>query len=798
MHNSGIPRLFGLAFALLIPLASGWVPAAGCSVFALTDSQGTLVGKNLDWHQDFPGHLVVNVRGTTKSVLPWHGHGPELSVERPLVVWVSRYGSVTFTAYGRDFIAGGMNEKGLVVEQATLTSEYPTDDGRPGISCAQWMQYQLDNHASVTEVLEHLDDLRVDGEGWHFLIADQAGDCAIIEYLDGEPVVFSGEDARPCIMANATYAQSRAHIPMDVAFGGDLDIARANDSYGRFVRIAALLRDGCPDRSGNRAACALGILDGVRDESTIRTLVYDIDGARILWRTRENPRRRWIDLGLLDFAPGSPVRILDVNAGEGGSVQGLLREYTVAANRSLNGGALGPDETLTAAADTLREATAPSRNIHEAIDRVVVHPTHGFGVSVVAELNEQIHPLPEGSPLHYADDLFAPLADDFARARVVGLGEATHGTAEFFELKHRLFRHLVEHHGHRALGYEFSFAASLPLDRYVTGGVGSLDSLLAPCSWIQANEEVRALLQWMREVNRKRDANEKIHFLGIDSQLDMWDVSLQEALIRERCPQLFERLQPHFMELESRGRIDYRRITADDHAEIASLLDRMAEIAAAEPQQEAGADALTARHLITCLQRSHAFLYCAYQGTNDIRDLHMTEHALWIGEFLGEGGPYTLWAHDAHIGSNPHYYGEDGPGSMGERLEEVLGPSYLRIGTAFSQGSFVAVQADSLGNDTPPMMCTLRQNPPLGSVNALLAWSAFPRYLLPLRSLPTASSLHAYLSTERPLLGVGDCYAGAPDLHYESPDRRIRLTDVFDALFHLDHTRGIRLLNDSR
>lgn len=46
---------------------------------------------------------------------------------------------------------------------------------RPGISCTQWMQYQLDNHATVEDVIEHLDDLRPDGEGWHYLIADSTG-----------------------------------------------------------------------------------------------------------------------------------------------------------------------------------------------------------------------------------------------------------------------------------------------------------------------------------------------------------------------------------------------------------------------------------------------------------------------------------------------------------------------------------------------------------------------------------------------------------------------------------------------
>ncbi len=110
----------------------------------------------------------------------------------------------------------------------------------------------------------------------------------------------------------------------------------------------------------------------------------------------------------------------------------------------------------------------------------------------------------------------------WSRARIVGLGEATHGTAEFFELKHRLFRYLVEVHGHRALAYEYSFAGSLAIDRFVTTGEGDIDVLLAKSSWIQANEEVRRLLMWIREHNRTLPADKHVHFIGIDSQLDMW------------------------------------------------------------------------------------------------------------------------------------------------------------------------------------------------------------------------------------------------------------------------------------
>jgi penicillin V acylase-like amidase (Ntn superfamily) len=143
-----------------------------CSIFSFSTDSGVVYGQNLDWHTPFPGQVIVNKRGIEKGLLPWKGSWPA-PADSGTVTWVSRYGSVSFTCYGRDFIEGGMNEAGLMIDQASLSAVYPPDDGRPGISCPQWMQYQLDNFGTVDEVLEHLDELKPDGEGWHYLIADK-------------------------------------------------------------------------------------------------------------------------------------------------------------------------------------------------------------------------------------------------------------------------------------------------------------------------------------------------------------------------------------------------------------------------------------------------------------------------------------------------------------------------------------------------------------------------------------------------------------------------------------------------
>ena len=137
-------------------------------------------GRNYDWMAD-EGMVCTNQRGLAKT-----------SMKMPdgnTISWVSRYGSITFNQYGKEFPTGGMNEKGLVVELMWLDgTTYPQPDERPSIGVLQWIQYQLDNHASVEEVINSDSKLRITSKGTplHYLVADADGRAATIEFLNGK------------------------------------------------------------------------------------------------------------------------------------------------------------------------------------------------------------------------------------------------------------------------------------------------------------------------------------------------------------------------------------------------------------------------------------------------------------------------------------------------------------------------------------------------------------------------------------------------------------------------------------
>ncbi|MFC7442225.1 linear amide C-N hydrolase [Laceyella putida] len=158
-----------------------------CTTFFLRNGEQRIVGKNLDIFYD-DGCLFTNSRGLKKTALI-------MPPEQPLT-WVSQYGSLTFSQTGKEFPVGGMNEKGLVVEQMTLPeTQYPEVDDRPAVKELQWIQYMLDTCCSAQEVLESAKLIRISQSTshLHYLVCDPSGN-AILEHADGKLATYSGDE----------------------------------------------------------------------------------------------------------------------------------------------------------------------------------------------------------------------------------------------------------------------------------------------------------------------------------------------------------------------------------------------------------------------------------------------------------------------------------------------------------------------------------------------------------------------------------------------------------------------------
>ena len=301
--------------------------AAACTTFILRDGERAVFGKNLDWFAG-AGLVIVNQRGLAKEGMhTGQGEPPR---------WVSRYGSVTFNHAGRELTTGGMNEAGLVVECMWLdNTRYPEPDERPALVEGQWIQYQLDNHATVGEVIASDSLLRITPTSTplHFLILDGAGDAAVVEFLEGKMVSYTGRHLNTEALTNNTYKESMQCL-MSHGIAGD------NLSLRNFVDAATMVYNFDGGEGDTLVDYAFDILAEVATQVrpghfTRWSIVYDQANRRVYFRTNESPAVKYIDFEGLDFTCGSRPVAIDIHADLSGRVNDNMVYYTTELNRDL-------------------------------------------------------------------------------------------------------------------------------------------------------------------------------------------------------------------------------------------------------------------------------------------------------------------------------------------------------------------------------------------------------------------------------------------------------------------------------
>ena len=149
---------------------------------------------------------------------------------------------------------------------------------------------------------------------------------------------------------------------------------------------------------------------------------------------------------------------------------------------------------------------------------------------------------------HGFDDL-QPLASVVGDARIVALGEATHGTREFFQLKHRLIEFLATQKGFTIFSIEANMPEAYRLNDFVRNGAGDPKQLLKGMYfWTWDTEEVLDLILWMREFNRSGKG--RIEFTGFDMQTPNVSMELVRGFVKQNEPPYLDSLNRTFFDIE--------------------------------------------------------------------------------------------------------------------------------------------------------------------------------------------------------------------------------------------------------
>ncbi len=281
-----------------------------CTTFCLNKNGQVVFGRNYDWVTG-AGIVNANQRGLFKTSMR--------SGNASTVSWISKYGSITFNQYGKEFPTGGMNEKGLVVEMMWLDGTgYPDEDNRPAVGVLQWIQYQLDNAATTAEVIASDTRLRINEKATplHYLIADASGYVATIEFLNGKMVVHKDDKLPFPVLTNDTYASSVHTANMVLPPGPGKPVVRMdNNSLDRFVKACSMVKQfNETDINMPVIDFAFSVLEKVSQGSFTKwSIVYDITNKKIHFKTAANKDIKSFQFSSFDFACNKPPKMFNMN-----------------------------------------------------------------------------------------------------------------------------------------------------------------------------------------------------------------------------------------------------------------------------------------------------------------------------------------------------------------------------------------------------------------------------------------------------------------------------------------------------
>jgi protein-L-isoaspartate(D-aspartate) O-methyltransferase len=412
---------------------------------------------------------------------------------------------------------------------------------------------------------------------------------------------------------------------------------------------------------------------------------------------------------------------------------------------------------------------------------------HKTPADLVAEVAES---LPD-----FDDPNFGALFDRFAGKRVVLLGEASHGTSEFYRARTAITRHLIAHHGFSIVAVEADWPDAAAVDRYVRHLPRR--EVEAPFqrfpTWMWRNTDVEAFIHAMREHNAGIEKKRRAGFYGLDiynmaasiasvlEYLDKVDPGAA-AVARER----YGCLTPWQREPSTYGRAvltkGYRKC---EEAVVAQLRDLLrGGLRYEEDNPDSFLDAAQNARLVASAERYYRIMYYGGAESWNLRDTHMFETLEHVLNARGAGAKAVVWAHNSHIGDARHT--EMGAVrdelNIGQLCRERFGAeSVALVGMGAHHGTVAA--ADDWNGD----MKVKRVNPSRSdSVERIFHDASVVRCLLDLsRDNPTTRALRS------PKLQrfIGVIYRPATEL--QSHYAEVSLAQQFDAFLWFDATTAV-------
>jgi len=421
--------------------------------------------------------------------------------------------------------------------------------------------------------------------------------------------------------------------------------------------------------------------------------------------------------------------------------------------------------------------------------------THVPGKSRGRSLPEMIADAAEALPA-FDDSAFGAMFDRFADRRVVLLGEASHGTSEFYRARAAITRRLVKAHGFDIVAVEADWPDAAAVDRHVRHLEARTGASETPFTrfptWMWRNTDVAEFVEWLRVHNADKPADDRAGFYGFDiynmsgsiaavlAYLDKVDPHAAK-IARER----YGCLTPWQKEPSTYGRAvlteGYRKCEEAVIEQCRELLRKRLDYA--KEDGDSFLDAAQNARLIASAERYYRIMYYGGSESWNLRDTHMFETLEHVLEARGPKSRAVVWAHNSHIGDARHTE----MGLMREELNigQLCRERFGRDGASIGFGTHAGTVAAASDWDGELEIKQVRPSHP-DSYERLFHDSGLERFLLDLR---TDEAVRRGLLPSRLERFIGVIYR--PDTELMSHYAEASLPQQFDAFVWFERTNAV-------
>jgi erythromycin esterase-like protein len=393
-------------------------------------------------------------------------------------------------------------------------------------------------------------------------------------------------------------------------------------------------------------------------------------------------------------------------------------------------------------------------------------------------------------------------------SRFVLLGEASHGTHEFYRERARITQRLIEEKGFAAVAVEADWPDAYRVNRWVRCLGKDQDALEALSDfhrfprWMWRNQDVLEFVYWLRTANEARPSSRRVGFYGLDLYSLFSSMEAVIGFLEQADPPAALRARYRYSCFEHFGEdtqaygyaAEFGLTQSCEDQAVQQLLELQRRAAELAPKDGSIAEdefffAEQNARLVMNAEEYYRAMFRGREVSWNLRDQHMTETLEALVRHLDRKVGHSkivVWEHNSHVGdARATALGESGELNVGQLARERFGADAVLVG--FSTYSGTVTAASDWG--APAERKRVRPGLP-GSWEALFHGGGLANFLLPFRGRPWWSDTLDQPRLER---AIGVVYR--PETERVSHYFEARLAQQFDALIHWDETRAVEPLD---